>query len=102
MDAIEAALDGNNTLEARKLKALLQVSNTVVGDSIANLLLLECIMYDLDMSIQDFVGIYNENPNRLYKIKVEDRSIFKTIADESRLTEPAKVQQAVDEAVANV
>jgi len=49
-------------------------------------------MYDLDMSIQDFVGIYNENPNRLYKIKVEDRSIFKTIADESRLTEPAKVQ----------
>jgi len=48
------------------------------------------------MSIQDFVAIYSENPNRLYKIKVADRSIFKTIADESRLTEPAEIQAAVD------
>lgn len=52
MDAIEAALGDNKSLEAQKLKALLQVSNVVVGDSIANLLLLECILYDLDMSVQ--------------------------------------------------
>jgi phosphoacetylglucosamine mutase len=102
MDAIEAALAGNDSVEAQKLKALLTVSNAVVGDSVANLLVLECILYDLDYTIQDFVGIYSENPNRLYKIKVDDRSIFKPIADESRLTEPAEIQQAVDAAVAAV
>jgi len=51
MDAIEAALAGNDSLEAQKLKALLTVSNAVVGDAIANLLVLECILYDLDYTI---------------------------------------------------
>ena len=50
MDKIVAALDGNDSLEAKKLKAILSVSNMVMGDAIANLLVLECILYDLDMS----------------------------------------------------
>lgn len=52
-DVLEDALDGNKSIEAKKLKALLQIANMAVGDSIANMLLIECILYDLDMSIQD-------------------------------------------------
>jgi hypothetical protein len=36
---------------AKKLIALLHISNKVVGDAIANMFVLEAIMYDMDMSI---------------------------------------------------
>lgn len=51
-DKLAEALKGNESIEAKKLKAILELSNIVVGDSIANLLVMEAIMYDLDMSIQ--------------------------------------------------
>jgi hypothetical protein len=57
-----------------------------MGDAIANLLLLESILRDLDMSIADFNAIYEENPSRMYKAVVKDRTKFKVIWDESRLT----------------
>jgi hypothetical protein len=34
--------------------ALLKISNRVVGDAIANLFVIEAILFDLDMSIQQF------------------------------------------------
>lgn len=51
MDRVNEVLGDNTSLAARKLKALLQVSNKYVGDSIANMLVMEAILYDLDMSI---------------------------------------------------
>ena len=39
-------------MAAKKLMALLKISNRVVGDAIANTFLIEAILYDLDMSIQ--------------------------------------------------
>ena len=56
----------------------------------------------MDMSVQQFAGIYNENPSRLYKMVVPDRTIYKTIDDESRLTSPMEIQNAIDNAVASV
>ena len=78
-------------IEAQKLRAILLISNMCVGDAIANLLLLEAIMRDLDMSIQDFFGIYEENPSRNYKAIVKDRTKFKVIWDETRLTQPIEL-----------
>ena len=54
------------------------------------------------MSIQQFAQIYQENPSRLWKAKVNDRTKFKTIDDESRLTEPSELQDEIDKAVASV
>jgi phosphoacetylglucosamine mutase len=71
-----------------------------VGDAIANLLLIESILWDLDMSIQDFMNIYEENPSRMYKAIVKDRTKFKVVWDESRLTQPIELQQKIDELVA--
>ena len=39
-------------LAAKKLMAILNISNKVVGDSICNMFVIEAILYDLDMSIQ--------------------------------------------------
>jgi phosphoacetylglucosamine mutase len=51
LDKLEEVLKPINTIESQKLLALLNISNIVVGDAIANMLLMEAIMYDLDMSI---------------------------------------------------
>lgn len=50
-DKLTEALKGNDSIEAKKLKGILEISNIVVGDSIANMLVMEAIMFDLDMSI---------------------------------------------------
>lgn len=71
------------------MKAILEISNHVVGDAIANVLIIEAILYDLDMSAVQFAQLYQENPSRLYKAKVADRNKFTTIPDDSRLIEPA-------------
>lgn len=38
-------------MEAKKLKAFLQIANMTVGDAIANLLMIEAILIDLNMTI---------------------------------------------------
>ena len=62
-----------------------------VGDAIANLLMIEAILRDLDMSIEDFDKIYTENPAKNYKAVVTDRTKFKVIWDESELTQPKEL-----------
>lgn len=71
----------------------------VVGDSIANLLVIEAILYDLDLSVEQFSKIYEENPSKLHKINVKDRSKFITIDDESRLISPPEIQLDIDQQV---
>lgn len=92
MDKVKSVLEPHmDKIEAKKLLHFLNISNMCVGDAIANVLLLEAIMRDLDMSIQDFAGIYEENPSRNYKAVVRDRTKFKPIWDESRLTQPIEL-----------
>jgi phosphoacetylglucosamine mutase len=50
-NVIKALADKMDTLEAKKIIGILQLSNMTVGDAIANLLLIESILRDLDMSI---------------------------------------------------
>jgi phosphoacetylglucosamine mutase len=102
-DRVEKALDEKmDRVEAQKVVAILRLSNMTVGDAQANLLLIESILRDLDLSIEDFNSLYEENPSRMYKAIVRDRTKFKVIWDESRLTEPAALQQKIDELVATV
>ena len=50
-DKLQAIIGPINTIESQKFLSLMSISNYVVGDSIANMLLMEAILYDLDMSI---------------------------------------------------
>ena len=92
----------SDNIAAKKLMALLKISNRVVGDAIANLFVIEAILYDLDMSIQQFDEIYTESPARMYKMEVADRTKFTVTEDESRLTYPTELQDEIDKAVAKV
>ena len=59
-------------------------------------------MFDLDMSIQQFAGLFQENPCRLFKCIVSDRTKFKPNDDETRLIEPKELQDEIDKAIAQV
>jgi phosphoacetylglucosamine mutase len=96
---LDALKDKLETLEGQKIVWIMKLSNMTVGDAVANLLLIESILRDLDMNVEDFSKIYEENPSRMYKVIVKDRTKFKTIWDESRLTNPIELQDKIDELV---
>ena len=89
-------------IAARKLKALLKISNIYVGDAIANLLMIEAVLRDLDYSVEQFSQIYEEYPSKMFKAVVEDRTSFKTIWDETRLEDPIALQRTLDQLVKQV
>jgi len=74
--------------DCKKLIAFLRLTNLYVGDAICNLLMIEAVLMDLGYSMAQFDRLYVENPSRMWKIKVPDRSIFKTVWDETRLVDP--------------
>ena len=64
------------------------------------MLMIEAILRDRGMTIKEFSELYKDSPSQMFKIKVADRTIFKTIWDESRLEHPLALQQFVDQVVA--
>lgn len=99
-DELKEALKGKeDQMAARKLKALLRISNIYVGDAIANLLMIEAVLRDMNYSIQDFSKLYQEYPSKMFKAVVNDRTAFKTTWDETRLVSPASLQAFIDNAV---
>ena len=64
------------------------------------MLAIETILYDLDMSIQQFAELYSENPSKLWKAVVPDRLVFVPNFNETRLEAPKHMQDKIDELVA--
>jgi len=78
--------------DAKKLIWLLQVSNHACGDAIANFLLIESILYDLDMSVEQFDQIYTENPFVNTRINADDLSMYKVSSvNETKLMRPKEL-----------
>ena len=76
--------------------AFLKISNQTVGDGIANILMMEAILRDLDMNYQQVRELYQEKPSKMYKAIVEDRASFKVTKNELRLIEPEDLQNDID------
>lgn len=45
---------------------------------------------------KDWVSAYDDLPNRLLKVKIQDRSVVKTTDAERKATSPEGLQEAVD------
>ncbi|KAF9543950.1 Phosphoacetylglucosamine Mutase [Mortierella hygrophila] len=80
----------------RSLRALSEVINQTVGDAFSDLLLVETILTQRQWSPKVWDQAYTDLPNRLVKVVVQDRSIFKTVDAERKLVEPAGLQDAID------
>lgn len=83
-----------------QLKALTELINQTVGDAISDMLLVEAILTNLQWSLEEWDQAYTDLPNRLVKVVVSDRHIFKTTNAERQLVEPIGLQAEIDSLVA--
>ncbi|CEP17379.1 hypothetical protein [Parasitella parasitica] len=87
-------------LPLTQLIALTELINQTVGDAISDMLLVEAILTNRQWSFGEWDQAYTDLPNRLVKVVVSDRHIFKTTNAERQLVEPAGLQNEIDALVA--
>ena len=92
----------NTPTQATAKKNLINVTkviNQTVGDALSDMLLVEVVLAHKSFSGIEWDALYTDLPNRLVKVVVKDRSIFRTEDAERRLVAPAGLQQKIDELV---
>lgn len=80
----------------RNLRALLDLINQTVGDALSDMLMVEVILAHKSWGPKEWDNTYTDLPNRLVRVEVTDRTVFKTTDAERRLLEPATVQEKID------
>lgn len=91
--------------EAEAISVLQQFTkliNQTVGDAISDLLCVLAVLRYLQLSPEQWNQAYTDLPNKLVKVVVNDRTIFKTTNQERTLVEPAGLQAQIDAAVDKV
>ena len=91
--------DGAERLASEKLLQASKVINQTVGDALADLLLVEAILYLKGLSMKQWDAFYQDLPNRLLKVKVSDRNVVQTTDAERKCCSPPGLQAAIDQAV---
>jgi phosphoacetylglucosamine mutase len=81
------------------LRALVDLINQAVGDALSDLLLVEVILAHKGWTLDNWLATYADLPNRLVKVEVKDRNIFKAVDAERKLEEPKGVQTEITEEV---
>ncbi|KAI9821382.1 MAG: Phosphoacetylglucosamine Mutase [Thelocarpon impressellum] len=84
----------NTALE--NLRALSDLINQTVGDALSDLLLVEVILAHKTWGPQEWDHTYTDLPNRLVRVEVPDRNMFKAVDAERRLEAPQGVQGQID------
>ena len=74
------------------LRALTKLINQAVGDALSDLLLVEVILAHKEWSPKEWDLTYTDLPNRLVRVEVKDRGIFKTTDAERKLESPPGIQ----------
>lgn len=78
------------------LRALTDLINQTVGDALSDLLLVEVILAHKTWGPKEWDSTYTDLPNRLVRVEVPDRNIFKTTDAERKLESPPGVQGQID------
>ncbi|MCJ1371430.1 Phosphoacetylglucosamine Mutase [Loxospora ochrophaea] len=78
------------------LRALTKLINQTVGDALSDLLLVEVILAHKGWGPKEWDLTYTDLPNRLVRVEVRDRYIFKAVDAERKLESPLGVQGQID------
>lgn len=81
------------------LQQFTKLINQTVGDAISDLLVVLIILKYLNYKPSDWNKSYTDLPNKLIKVIVDDRSVYKTSNAERTLVEPKGLQDKIDEEV---
>ncbi|KAK9447477.1 uncharacterized protein V1518DRAFT_421103 [Limtongia smithiae] len=96
------SFEANSPSQQTAVTTLLSLSdliNQTVGDALSDLLLVIAILTQKSWGPAEWDLAYTDLPNRLVKVLVKDRTVFKTENAERRLVQPAGVQDKIDEIV---
>ncbi|CCH40582.1 putative phosphoacetylglucosamine mutase [Wickerhamomyces ciferrii] len=78
---------------------LSKLINQTVGDAISDLLTVLIVLFIKNWNPSNWDDAYTDYPNKLAKVIVPDRYVFKTTDAERKLTSPNGLQQKIDELV---
>lgn len=81
------------------LRAFSDLINQTVGDAISDMLMVECILAHNQWGPTEWLATYKDLPNRLVRVEVPDRNLFKTTDAERKLESPPRVQGQIDAVV---
>ncbi|RWS20956.1 phosphoacetylglucosamine mutase-like protein, partial [Leptotrombidium deliense] len=92
----------NNLQDSQEKQLLLNfidLINQTSGDAISDLLVVETILNNRQLSIHEWNSLYSDLPSKQLKVKVADRSVIKTTCDETKCTAPLGLQEIIDSTV---
>ena len=78
------------------LRACIDMINQAVGDAISDALFAEVVLAHKSWTLENWRNTYIDLPNRLVRVVVNDRSIFKTVDAERRIDSPRAAQEEID------
>jgi len=78
---------------------LANLINQTVGDALSDMLLVEVVLTHKAYSGAEWNSLYTDLPNRLVKVVVRDRAVFKTEDAERRLSSPPGLQARLDDLI---
>ncbi|KAI0082289.1 phosphoacetylglucosamine mutase [Panus rudis PR-1116 ss-1] len=81
------------------LNNLTELINQTVGDALSDMLFVEVVLAHKSYSGAEWDSLYVDLPNRLVKVVVANRNVFKTEDAERRLVSPPGLQAKIDELV---
>ncbi|CAF0876381.1 unnamed protein product [Rotaria sordida] len=101
---VKAAIEDQNRtdeerLAASQLHVFIDIINETVGDALADLLATEAILCLMNLSIEGWLHLYNDLPQRQLKVAIKDRTMIQTTDAERRCIAPAHLQDCIDELV---
>ena len=83
-------------MAANQIRAFINIINETVGDAIADLLATEVILSLLHLTLDDWLNMYADLPQRQLKVAVRDRTMIQTADAERRCVAPARLQESID------
>lgn len=102
--AADARLRGtprNNraNIALRRLRSLPALVNQSVGDAMSDMLLVDAILFLRGWDLSTWAKLYTDMPSKQAKVKVLDRTVISTNDNETAVTAPVSLQNALQSAM---
>jgi phosphoacetylglucosamine mutase len=81
------------------LSACADLINQTVGDALSDMLMVEVVLAHKGWSLKDWSMTYTDLPNRLIRVEVGNKDLFRTTDAERRLSHPSECQDGIDREV---
>eukprot|EP01041_Mallomonas_annulata_P004587 gene4587-9116_t len=97
----DSVVNAREVLAIERLKGCYRVINQAVGDALSDMLFTLAILEIMDMDVMAWNNLYQDLPSRQVKVPVGDKSLIICNEDETKVSSPSALQQALDVAMSS-